>query len=92
MTSAWLLIGVVVLLVQRVVNSCAGFTGIRSWPWGLFYGLGTLGLVACSLIYFDELPPAAIARARSICIAGALLAALLSLIAFGVWSDSGCGP
>ena len=87
-TSAWVLIGILVLLVQQA--ACGSSTGIRSWPWGIFYGLGTVVVFGCNVIYFDELQSAMIAKARWICFVGAGLAALMSLAAVYMWGESVC--
>jgi hypothetical protein len=103
-TSVWLSIGILLVVLQRPSDGCDSpligrppshiapvSGGILAWPWGLFYGLVTLGLFGCSVVYFDELPRPT-AKARWICNIGALIALLLAVKAFGHWSSAAsCG-
>ena len=92
-TSVWLAIGMLIVVLQRPSDACDSVAGgIRAWPWGLFYGLVTLGLFSGTVIYFDELPRPMTATARWICNIGALIALLLAVKAFGHWSSAAsCG-
>ena len=88
-TSVWLSIGILIVALQRPSDACDSVSGgIRAWPWGLFYGIVTLGLFGCNVVYFDELPRPTTAKARSICNIGALIALLLAAKALGDWNSA----